>query len=70
MYEEIISNLEEIIDFIIPSEEEINIVVNKLNNDEALDFYDSIVLNKIRFLNLIIKNRGGKLWKILFWGVL
>ena len=52
---------EEIIDFIIPSEEEINIVVNKLNNDEALDFYDSIVLNKIRFLNLIIKNRGGKL---------
>lgn len=61
MYEEIISNLEEIIDFIIPSEEEINIVVNKLNNDEALDFYDSIVLNKIRFLNLIIKNRGGKL---------
>ena len=45
MYEEIISNLEEIIDFIIPSEEEINIVVNKLNNDEALPLLDCLVSN-------------------------
>lgn len=61
MIEDVINSLGNITDILIPSEEEINKIIDKLNNDEELDSYDFLVLQKLRFCNYILKSRGDKL---------
>lgn len=47
MIKDVINSLGDVSD-IIPTEEEINIIIDKLNNDEELDFYDNLVLQRFR----------------------
>lgn len=61
MFEDVINSLGDVFDILIPSEEEINKIIDKLNNDEELDSYDFLVLQKLRFCNYILKSRGDKL---------
>lgn len=54
MIEDVINSLGDVSD-IIPTEEEINKIIDKLNNDEELDFYDNLVLQRLRFCNYILR---------------
>lgn len=54
MIEDVINSLGDISD-IIPTEEEINKIIDKLNNDEELDFYDNLVLQRLRFCDYILR---------------
>lgn len=54
MIEDVINSLGDVSD-IIPTEEEINKIIDKLNNDEELDFYDNLVLQRLRFCDYILR---------------
>ena len=54
MIEDVINSLGDV-SGIIPTEEEINKIIDKLNNDEELDFYDNLVLQRLRFCYYILK---------------
>lgn len=54
MIEDVINSLGDVSD-IIPTEEEINKIIDKLNNDEELDFYDNLVLQRLRFCNYVLR---------------
>lgn len=54
MIEDVINFLGDVSD-IIPTEEEINKIIDKLNNDEELDFYDNLVLQRLRFCDYILR---------------
>lgn len=54
MIEDAINSLGDVSD-IIPTEEEINKIIDKLNNDEELDFYDNLVLQRLRFCDYILR---------------
>lgn len=54
MIEDAINFLGDVSD-IIPTEEEINKIIDKLNNDEELDFYDNLVLQRLRFCDYILR---------------
>ena len=54
MIEDVINSLVDVSD-IIPTEEEINKIIDKFNNGEELDSYDILVLEKLRFCNYILK---------------
>lgn len=59
MIEDAINSLGDVSD-IIPTEEEINKIIDKLNNDEELDFYDNLVLQRLRFCDYILRLGGKK----------
>lgn len=54
MIEDAINSLGDVSD-IIPTEEEINKIIDKLNNDEELDFYDNLVFQRLRFCDYILR---------------
>lgn len=60
MIEDVINSLGNITDILIPSEEDINKIIDKVSNNVELDSYDYLVLEKLRFCNYILKSRGDK----------
>ena len=60
MIEEMFSSLGNIVDDLIPSKEDIGNILKKLDNNEELDSYDLLVLERVRLCNNIINFRGDK----------
>lgn len=60
MFEDLTNSLYNL-SFILPTKEELERLINKLNNNEDLDFYDNLVLDKIRCCNYLLKFKGGKI---------
>lgn len=59
MLEDLINSLTEIYN-IIPSKEDVDRLVNNLNNNKNLDFFDLLTLQQLKFCNYILNSKGGK----------
>ena len=49
------------LDLLIPTEEEIDNIIKKIDNNEELTFEDNIVLSKMRWCKAILDSRGKRI---------
>lgn len=60
MLEDLINFLTEIYN-IIPSKEDVDRLVNNLNNNKKLDFFDLLTLQQLKICNCILNSKGVRI---------